>query len=490
MTEPQHAYNYRDLFQSLPIGLYQASPDGHFLEVNDAFLELLGYPDAQTLLQVCTPELYVNPAAYQTYLLNMTTNGMVRALEVEMKRHDNTIIWVEINARSIHRDGKLVCNEGSVQDITSRVNAWRISEKRYFNVVEKIREVLFTLDRNGNIQYVNQAWHRLTGYPPGECLGKKLTTYFESDDSQILTQDLTNLYTNKYAHMQMQGQLRTVSGALTWVEVIADAERSEVGEIHEVFGMVYDISERKRAEDEMRRAFEKERELNALRTQFVSMTSHEFRTPLSSILTSAELIEHYGNRWSFEKNLQHLKRIQNAVQQIISLMDDMLIIGRSDAGKLAARREPELIEPILRSLIDEVRLNLKASHVIRFDPDLPPTPLGIDKKLLRQIFSNLLSNALKYSEDGSHIHVRVWEVYPMLCIRVQDNGIGIPESDQGQLFESFYRASNVGDRPGTGLGLPIVKRSVEAHGGHVTLMSSPGNGTTITVHLNVSLPNM
>jgi PAS domain S-box-containing protein len=488
MNEPLAEYSYRDLFQTLPIGLYQTCPDGRFVEVNHALIDLLGYPDASSLLRIPTPQLYPDAASYQTYLRQMSEDGVVRNLEVQMKRYDGSLVWVEINGRTITLATGILCYEGSVQDISSRVQTWRDTERRYLSVVEKVREVLFTLDVNGRIQYVNQAWQRLTDCRAEDCTGKKLTAYFVEEDARKLRKKFRKLYEGEQAHIQMQSQILKPNNERVWVEIFADVECDTNGSVSALFGMIYDISERKKAEDEMKRAFEKERQLNELRTQFVSMTSHEFRTPLASILTSAELIEHYGSRWSFEKNLQHLKRIQNAVQQIITLMDDMLIIARSDAGKLAARREPTFVDPLIRSLIDEVKLNLKASHHIQYTSELPGLPAGVDKKLIRQIFSNMLSNALKYSSDGSEILVKLWLVNHVLYISVQDHGIGIPQADQKQLFESFFRASNVGERLGTGLGLAIVRRSAEAHGGRVYLNSDLGKGTIVTVNLDVSLP--
>jgi signal transduction histidine kinase len=238
-------------------------------------------------------------------------------------------------------------------------------------------------------------------------------------------------------------------------------------------------------EEEMRKTMQKEKELNRLRIQFVSMTSHEFRTPLSTILTSAELLEHYGHRWPVEKHIYHLKRIQSSVQQIIRLMDDLLILGRADTGRLATFLEPTDVTALTQKLIDDAMSTRPGSHQIDMHLQCGTPNLLLDRKLYSQIFLNIFSNALKYSPVGSSVKISLSCNETTLSLTVSDQGIGIPEPDQARLFQPFFRAGNVSDQPGTGLGLSIVKRSVEAHNGSVAVDSIPGKGTTIQVVLDI-----
>lgn len=215
------------------------------------------------------------------------------------------------------------------------------------------------------------------------------------------------------------------------------------------------------------------------------MTSHEFRTPLSSILTSAELLEHYGHTWTREKSHVHLKRIQDAVKHIISMMDDVLFLGRADAGKLLCVREPLDLDEFVGHIVEEYQLGGKNTHDIRLLTRSDCRNVMGDKKLIRHILTNLISNAIKYSLAGSRIDVTLACDGALAYIVVEDEGIGIPHSQLDQIFEPFFRAENVGDITGTGLGLPIVKRSVEAHGGSITVTPKP-SGTKFCISFAIT----
>lgn len=533
---------YKNLFHSIPIGLYQTSPDGKFLEVNKAMVNMLGYPDAESLISVDTRELYVHKGHFLNWKKLTQEFGFVRSLEVEMLRADRSVIWVEINDKSVYKDGRLLYNEGSLQDITERIKAvnalhetaskttnlakrnaelyaqlqkhnthlesliedrtkalqlevdirqnseiaLRQSEERYRSVVNKVREAICKIDVDGKITFLNNAWIKISGYEIESSLGQRFVEFFEGDVREQIEECLSNIIKSVYSYKRMQIAMKLKSGEKRWLDVFIDAEMNSSNEIDGIFLILYDITGRKMADDEIQKAYTKEKELNELRAQFVSMTSHEFRTPLASILTSSELLEHYGYKWTAEKNLIHLKRIQLSVQQIISLMDDILILGKSDAGKLICVKE--LTDPmqLLYAIVDEIQLNANETHHVELSLEPEAVECYLDKKLFRQIVNNLLTNSLKYSPIGSTILVEMSVEADKLTLKIQDSGIGIPKTDQLQLFQSFFRAKNVGNTPGTGLGLPIVKRSVDAHSGSIEIMSEVNKGTTVTINLDVS----
>ncbi|MGB3207939.1 MAG: HAMP domain-containing sensor histidine kinase, partial [Crinalium sp.] len=256
-------------------------------------------------------------------------------------------------------------------------------------------------------------------------------------------------------------------------------------------GITRDITERKQAEIEIVKALEKEKELSELKSSFVSMTSHEFRTPMSTILSSSELLEHYHHKFTEEKRLAHLHRIQSAIHQMTQLLNDVLTIGKAEAKQL--KFQPELLNlgEFCQKLTEEMQLSIGNSHEIIFSQEGEIRPSYLDEKLLRHIFSNLLSNAVKYSPQASTVY---WQlkiesngvanpVEERAIFQVQDRGIGIPDADQKRLFDSFFRGTNVGMIPGTGLGLAILKNCVDLHGGEISLSSKIGVGTTFTVIL-------
>jgi signal transduction histidine kinase len=236
-------------------------------------------------------------------------------------------------------------------------------------------------------------------------------------------------------------------------------------------------------EEKLRQALEREKELSELKSRFVSMVSHEFRTPLSVILSSSELLEHYGNQFAEERKAEHLRRIQTAVSHMTHLLGDVLFIGRADAGNI--NFNPALLDlpHFCREIVSEIQSSTQSRHPIEFTCRGECAPAWADENLLRPILVNLLTNAIKYSPDGQSIHFDVESRAEHFVYSVRDRGIGIPKADLPRLFESFHRARNVGTIPGTGLGLTIAKRSVELHGGTIQVDSAEGVGTTCTVVL-------
>jgi signal transduction histidine kinase len=228
----------------------------------------------------------------------------------------------------------------------------------------------------------------------------------------------------------------------------------------------------------------REQELSDLKGRFVTMTSHEFRTPLSVILSSIELLEAYGERWPPAKRSDHYVRVKTAVGTMRELLDAVLVIGRSDAGRLECKPGPLDIPRFVRESVDAVA-STTMKHELRVSMPETLPPALIDEKLAVHVFTNLLSNAVKYSPAGGPIDVVLRVAGPDLVLSVRDRGIGISATDRARLFESFHRGTNVGTIPGTGLGLAVVKRAVDAHGGTITVTSAEGEGTTFTVRLPV-----
>jgi len=242
-----------------------------------------------------------------------------------------------------------------------------------------------------------------------------------------------------------------------------------------------EIVRRQRAEEESRRALDQEKELSDLKSRFISMTSHEFRTPLSMILSSAQLLEQYGQQLAAERTLNHLRRIQANAKQMGDLLDDVLTVAKADAGKLTFHPRALDIQRFCQELVEEVQLTVGAAHTVTFAHRGQCNDVYADESLLRQIMHNLLSNAIHYSDPGSPVRFELTCSDDRVTFQVSDQGIGIPPEEQGRLFEAFHRASNAGHIPGTGLGLAIVKRAVDLHGGAIAVSSQVGKGTTFTV---------
>jgi signal transduction histidine kinase len=242
-----------------------------------------------------------------------------------------------------------------------------------------------------------------------------------------------------------------------------------------------EVHRREIAEAEVRKSLSKEQELNQLKSYFVSMVSHEFRNPLTTILGFAELIRDFDQQLTSEKRQAYLRQIQESARRMTALLNDVLSIGQAEAGKIEFNPEPLDVEEFCRDLVEEIKLGNSVQHIITFSRPSQLTKACMDKNLLRQILTNLLSNAIKYSPEGSAV------TFDLICqdekaiFDIKDEGIGISPEDQQRLFESFQRGSNVGKISGTGLGLTIVKKAVDLHGGQIAVKSEVGVGTTFSV---------
>jgi len=234
---------------------------------------------------------------------------------------------------------------------------------------------------------------------------------------------------------------------------------------------------------EIRATLEQEKELGEQRAHFASMVSHEFRKPLHIISFSTSLLRRHSHQRTEEKELPYLDRIQTAVEQLSQLMDGVLIIGRSDAGKLTFEPKALDLEQFCRNLVAELQLSDSSQHTVTFVSRGDCSTACVDEKLLQPILTNLLDNAIKYSPVGRTVDLALSCLDGEVIFQIKDRGIGIPAADQQRLFEPFYRGKNVGDIAGSGLGLAVVKKLVDIHGGQISVASEVGVGTTFTITL-------
>jgi signal transduction histidine kinase len=253
---------------------------------------------------------------------------------------------------------------------------------------------------------------------------------------------------------------------------------------HELESIVEErTAELQRSNAELLQSLSAARELNDLKSRFITLTSHEFRTPLTTILGSTELLKHYGENWTQDKRERYLDRIHDTVDHMTRLLNDVLTVGQAEAGQLAFSPSLVKILELFEGAIEQVLSKTYRDRTIELSHDLHARDIYLDQTLVSQILSNLLSNALKYSSADSGIEVYLESQENQVRFQVRDYGIGIPEADQADLFTSFHRAKNAANIQGTGLGLSIVKNAVHLHGGQVTVESQEGSGSTFTVLL-------
>jgi PAS domain S-box-containing protein len=265
--------------------------------------------------------------------------------------------------------------------------------------------------------------------------------------------------------------------------VLLSAETITLDHEPHVLSLVLDISQRKNAEVEMFKALAREKELSQLKSNFVSMVSHEFRTPLGIIQSSAELLRDFFQTMKPAEREEQLQSISRSTRRMAGMMEEILVLSRLDAGKLDFQPSTLDLTIFCRRTVNEVLSASNRLCAIELSPASNLPRAHADERLLGHILTNLLSNAVKYSKPGAPVRFRVEREGPDSVFIISDEGIGIPDQDQQMLFTAFHRGANVGNRAGTGLGLLLVKRCVELHQGKARIKSKVGQGTTVTVRL-------
>lgn len=328
----------------------------------------------------------------------------------------------------------------------------------------------------------NRQFSDIAGYSIDELLAQSTRLLHSSEEgwSEIQKALIGGLANSE--SVSVEHQLRRKDGQELWVLL----EGRAVDRADPVKGAIialHDISARKRAEAEVFAALQREKELNEMKSRFVSLASHEFRTPLSTILSSSEILQHYSESLEPKEKIEQLTMIQDSVKRMTQMINDVLVIGKKESGILRFNPSEGDLRAICERIIWELNAINAGKRPIEFDYQHPRQTFQLDEVLLRHVFVNLLTNALKYSDAGRPVRLAVSQRDGQIAVEITDKGIGIPEADLPDLFTSFHRCSNVGERPGTGLGLSIVKAAAELHRGRLEVQSRLGEGTRFTVLL-------
>jgi PAS domain S-box-containing protein len=298
-------------------------------------------------------------------------------------------------------------------------------------------------------------------------------SYFQLDSELYAVSYVLDITAKKTADQALLAERQRVE------RLNADLEQKVTDRTH---ALVTTLAQLEQRQAELAQALAAEQELGELKSRFVSMASHEFRTPLTAVLTSASLIEQYPAAEQQDRRLRHLDRIRQSVNQLNDILEEFLSVGRIEEGRVTAQPAHLHLAALLREVLADMQPLLKPGQ--RLVPDIAcAEPVWVDASLLRKILVNLLSNAFKYSGENSLVQVRATCTDQQLTLVVQDQGIGISAEDQAHLFERFFRARNVTNVPGTGLGLYIVAQYVALLGGTIALASQLGQGTTVTICL-------
>ena len=358
-------------------------------------------------------------------------------------------------------------------------------------VVENSSEFMGVSDLSGQIIFINPAGQKLVGIESTTNIQQlNILDFFQLDDRLFIQNEVLRLV---FQEGQWEGEFNLWHfETRQLIPVLCNAfliKNPKTGEPTHIASVIRDITHIKQAERDILYALEKEKELGDLRSRFVSMASHEFRTPLTIIASSTEMMEKYYQRLSEDKKQQHFKRIQSSIKHMTELLDDVLTMSKAEAEKIAFNPQSLDIFIFCRDLINELQLS-STEHTIIFVVEeteiintYQPFLVEFDPKLLRQILTNLLTNAIKYSPTATNINFSLKVEESELIFEIKDKGIGIPVDDLNKLFTTFHRATNTGNIQGTGLGLAIVKKCVDLHQGEIEVHSVLNEGSTFTLRL-------
>lgn len=367
------------------------------------------------------------------------------------------------------------------------------------NIWNHAGAIIFVCSNDGVIQFFNPAAETALGYTSEEVIGKLNMTSFHMQNE--LAQKATELsklsghevkpgfdvFTTAVALNQSNNQewhFVDKSGNSFYVSLSVTPLKDIHNQVANYLATAIDISEKKKAEIELISALEKEKELNELKSRFVSMASHEFRTPLSAVLSSAYLLSRYTKEDEQPLRDKHIHRIVSSVTSLTEILNDFLSVGKIEEGEIHPNCQPYDIQTQMQEILQDVHHLLKKGQHIVYQHAGDTSEVSLDRSMVKHIVTNLLSNAIKFSNELSAIDLNTSITRDQIIISVQDHGIGIPEEDKQSLFKRFFRSSNVTNIQGTGLGLHIVSKYTELMNGIIHMESTVGIGTKFIITFN------
>lgn|GEM_PF-2238137 len=396
------------------------------------------------------------------------------------------------NADLLQRDAEiLTLNHGLEHKIALRTAELSEANERLVRfqaVIESTSDLVGMAGLDGRTIYLNQAGRRMLEFPANVDVQSLTMSQFYPADVNRFFMEVALPQAMRDGFWAGETRLLTNNQREIPVSFVGTVVKSVAGQPLHLACIARDISSRQAIEHELHRALAEEKELNRLKSNFISMVTHEIRTPLAVILGSSEILSRYMDRLTPEKRAGHLLTIDAAVLRMSALMEDVLLFSKAEAGRMDFNPAPMDLGGFCTQMLDELAsatnrrcpFTLTVSNVVE--------PARADENLLRHIFSNLLANAAKYSPPGSPVFFSVVRAGGDAVFTVQDRGLGIPEEDRKRLFTPFFRGTNVTTIQGTGLGLVIVQHCLTRHGGDLEITSTENAGTTVRVRLPLYSP--
>ncbi len=533
-----------NLFKNLADGVVVIDKRGKILNVNPSIQTLFGYEEKELIsrnVNILMPEPY--HSNHDRYLNNYkhSSNGKVMSFgrELVAKRKDGSLFPMFLQVTEAEMEDVPVFI-GVIHDITGRKLAetsYRETNNKLQAILDSAVEGMIIIDQQGIVEMANPASLRLFGYEEKEVVGKNVMMLMpEPDrsnhdhyiqeyqrtkkrkiigigrevlgmkkdgssfpvrlsvgevklrDSVVYMGMLHDLTQELESQKQLERSADELKRANAGLEENVQLRTSELERMNESLKgtntkLKIEVEKRKVAEENALKALYKEKELNEMKGRFVSMASHEFRTPLSGILTSVSLLDRYMAPEFEDRRKRHISTIKSSVHNLTSILNDFLNLDKLDEGQIKYNPELFPLQPLVEEYVSEIEPTCKSGQRIISSIQQGIDIVWADRHLLKNILINLTSNAIKYSKENQQMEIEFSLKDDSLKIKVVDHGIGIPVEDQPHMFERLFRASNVTNIQGTGLGLNIVKKYVDLHDGTIKFLSEPDQGTIFTVHI-------
>lgn len=503
---------YKILFETAAESLVVTDEKGVIVLVNAMTNRMFGYGEKELIgqkLEILLPQEYrkAHVKHREEYNHSPKQRSMGIGMDLWAKRKDDSKFPVEVSL-NYFKTGEKTFVMGLVTDITERYRAEeqirKMNEELEKQVEERTKELeeskrlyqivarnfpdgtINVFDKNLNYVFAEGSELFKHGITSEKLVGTDYLKRLPAEVREEVSQKLKAVFQGVNTTFELE-----VRNNFYLINVVALHDKD--GEIDQLLVVEQNITKKKKAEDDMKRALEKEKQLNELKSRFVSMASHEFRTPLSTILSSSSLVEKYLDKAEsdpatrIENVNRHLKRIKSSVGNLTSILNDFLSLDKLDQGKVEIKPVQFHMDKFAEELMEEIQATMKKGQKIIYTHS-GNSEIYLDRQMLKNILYNLISNASKYSSEDANIDFKTELGKKGLTVTVTDHGIGIPDSDQVHLFERFFRAKNVTNIQGTGLGLNIVQRYTNLLNGKISFSSKEGAGTVFS--LNIGHPHL
>lgn len=514
---------YSVLFETAAEGLIVADSRGIILKTNQRTEELFGYSQMEMKgqsISILIPEKYRerHVSHQEGYMKNPHKRSMGKGMELFGRRKDGSNFPVEISLNHFESEGgkfamalvtditerkiteqKIIdLNQQLEQRVEQRTKQLEninkdleeeIADRKKIEEALKESQYLYSMiarnfpngtinvfDKELNYVFVEGKELYKLGITGEKLIGTKFTSRLDPSIAKEIESQLKSVFNGESKTIELEYRHN-------FYVLFAVPLKSDMKKIDRILVVETNITNQKKAQQDMENALDKEKQLNELKSRFVSMASHEFRTPLSTILTSVTLIEKYRNESDEEKRKKHIYRIKSSVNNLTGILNDFLSLDKLEEGKIQVSKKWQSIPEIGTELAEEMQAVAKLGQQIIYSHSGDSVEFFLDKQVLRNILINLLSNAIKYSDENKKIELNSRVKGNQISFEVRDYGMGIPKKDQSHLFDRFFRASNVINIQGTGLGLNIIKKYLDIIGGEINFESEEGEGTMFTITL-------